>query len=283
MATSITPNNLNKFLTNLGGLYRSTLLWPNPSDLLYGGVTSGSLDDLVALSRAAGTKYPEILTEIDLLEADPGVGGVVVKRNFSEGTRHVFTSMRGVEEMLRETEEVYGMEGGWGEEVVVRPRWYATRAVEGLVFLHEMYAFLVGGSLMYSVVMGEGGPRVIDGEGEEEEEEEEEMARFVQFVEETVKGLVELEERKNGRRSGLRVFCRLDVGVFEDVKERGEGGGRREDFYVVNKVTRSHGCGLFMRHAAGETESLIEILGNMLAAMALAKRENQRIWGELAE
>ena len=270
MGTSLTPKNLNKFLTNLGGLYRSTFLWPNPSDLLYGGMTSGSLDDLVALSRAAGTKYPEILTEIDPDEVERGVGGVVVKRNFSEGTRHVFTSTRGVEQMVRETEEVYGTreEVGW-EGVVVRPRWYATRVVEGLVLLHEVCAFLVGGRLVYSVMMGEGGPRVI----------EEEEGGFVRFVEETVKRLVELEERKNGRKSGLRVFCRLDVGVFEDVEKEKEGW---EVCYIVNKVTRSHGCELFMRCSAGKTESLVEGLVNILGAMAQARGEKQRVWSQLS-
>ena len=278
MATSLTPKNLTKFLKNLGELYRSTFLWPNPSDLLYAGATSGSLDDLVALSRAVGTKYPEIITEVGPLEVERGVGGVVVKRNFSEGTRHVFTSMKGVEERVRETEEMYGTEGGGEEGVVVRPRWYATRAVEGLVFLREVYAFLVGGSLVYFILMGEGGPRVIEREGEGEWEGE--TAGFGRYVEETVKGLVELEESKNGRRSGLRVFCRLDVGVFEDAEKEKEGG-RREVCYVVNKVTRSHGCGLFMRRSEGETESLVVGLLNILGVMALARVEGKRIWSEL--
>lgn len=52
--------------------------------------------------------------------------------------------------------------------------------------------------------------------------------------------IIALEERKLGRISGLRVFCRLDVSVFR-VRESGE------HHYFVNEITQTHGAGLFPR------------------------------------
>ena len=49
--------------------------------------------------------------------------------------------------------------------------------------------------------------------------------------------VIALEERRMGRMSGLRVFCRLDVSIY---RER-----NRVHKYFVNEITRAHGAGLF--------------------------------------
>ena len=49
--------------------------------------------------------------------------------------------------------------------------------------------------------------------------------------------VVALEERVMGRMSGLRVFCRLDVSVYQE-----KNGDHK---YFVNEITRTHGAALF--------------------------------------
>lgn len=56
----------------------------------------------------------------------------------------------------------------------------------------------------------------------------------------TLARVIALEERKTGRISGLRVFCRLDISVFRE-SESGKHS------YFVNEITRSHGTALFPR------------------------------------
>jgi hypothetical protein len=50
-----------------------------------------------------------------------------------------------------------------------------------------------------------------------------------------------LEERRTQRKSGLRVFCRLDVSIYRKT----ESG---EHCYFVNEITRTHGAGLFPQY-----------------------------------
>ena len=49
--------------------------------------------------------------------------------------------------------------------------------------------------------------------------------------------VISLEEKRIGRMSGLRVFCRMDVSVY-----RTTSGDHR---YFVNEITRTHGTALF--------------------------------------
>lgn len=58
------------------------------------------------------------------------------------------------------------------------------------------------------------------------------------FALRTLARVIALEERKTGRMSGLRVFCRVDVSLYRE----SEGGSHR---YFVNEITRTHGAALF--------------------------------------
>ena len=57
------------------------------------------------------------------------------------------------------------------------------------------------------------------------------------FVLDILVRVIALEERRMGRMSALRVFCRLDVSIYL------EKGGEHK--YFVNEITRTHGAGLF--------------------------------------
>jgi hypothetical protein len=50
--------------------------------------------------------------------------------------------------------------------------------------------------------------------------------------------VISLEEKRSGRMSGLRVFCRLDVSIFMEK----DGMTHR---YFVNEITRAHTAALF--------------------------------------
>jgi hypothetical protein len=47
-----------------------------------------------------------------------------------------------------------------------------------------------------------------------------------------------LEERKTGRMSGMRIFCRMDVSIYRHL-----GTGKHQFF--INEITRTHGAALF--------------------------------------
>lgn len=50
--------------------------------------------------------------------------------------------------------------------------------------------------------------------------------------------VIQLEERRTGRMSGMRFFCRMDVSVYRHMET-----GKHHFF--VNEITRTHGAGLF--------------------------------------
>ena len=66
--------------------------------------------------------------------------------------------------------------------------------------------------------------------------------------------MIEREEARLNRRSSLRVFARMDVGLMPD------GKGRPQ--YFVNEVTRAPHCGLWLSHDHERTvKSVSEALG----------------------
>jgi hypothetical protein len=65
---------------------------------------------------------------------------------------------------------------------------------------------------------------------------------FKHFVTKTYYALIHKEETilEKSQLSDLRVFCRMDVGVFKDQHQKYQ--------YFVNKVEASHGTSLFLNH-----------------------------------
>lgn len=140
------------------------------------------------------------------------------------------------------------------------------------------------------------------------DEDDCEVARIKEDIQDIVARLVKSEEsRSGGRRSGLRVFCVVRVGVL---KSQTLHGGEGDYEYVVRSVERSMGCrlprapsggssasggnGSPIRQTAmsfGETEAKVKSeatsehtmrqLADVLGAMATAQREKRTVWEAL--
>lgn len=63
--------------------------------------------------------------------------------------------------------------------------------------------------------------------------------------------VIALEEKKFGRMSALRVFCRLDVSIYLE-----KNGDHK---YFVNEITRTHGAGLFPQWDSNQKLDLLFI------------------------
>ena len=75
--------------------------------------------------------------------------------------------------------------------------------------------------------------------------------------------IILLEERQSGRMSGLRIFCRLDVGVFRD-----QATG--EHCFFVNEVTRTHTAALFQEFLSHQmADPVFSHLSDLLHMVAL--------------
>jgi hypothetical protein len=98
-------------------------------------------------------------------------------------------------------------------------------------------------------------------------EEFDDQQKLIESYALTILGkVILLEEKKTGRMSGLRVFCRLDVSIF---REQATGSYS----FFVNEITRTHGSGLFhgwIVHEQGDFlfEHLSEVL-HLVAAQKL--------------
>lgn len=81
---------------------------------------------------------------------------------------------------------------------------------------------------------------------------------FEPYVLKMLGNIILLEEKRTGRMSGLRIFCRLDVSVFRE-QETGKHS------FFVNEITGSHGAALFeswITHSMAD--SLFRHMSNIL-------------------
>ena len=77
------------------------------------------------------------------------------------------------------------------------------------------------------------------------------QAQFVNFVEGTVKAVLDIENtRRRDRSSSLQVFCRVDVGVLQ-----ARSGGKFH--YYVNELERSLTVGLYRGVTAVHTWTMV--------------------------
>jgi len=65
---------------------------------------------------------------------------------------------------------------------------------------------------------------------------------FEHFAMQMLSKLVPAEEYMTGRRSGLRVFCRLDVSVYKDSRDKSMK-------FLLDNIARSQTTGLFLEWA----------------------------------
>jgi hypothetical protein len=78
--------------------------------------------------------------------------------------------------------------------------------------------------------------------------------KLYKFVLDTLAQLIQLEEQQMGSKTGLRMFCRLDIGVFQH-EEKGY-------VYWVNEVHRTSNSTLF----SSANPASWQILGTSFAA-----------------
>jgi hypothetical protein len=81
--------------------------------------------------------------------------------------------------------------------------------------------------------------------------------------------VIALEERRTGRMSGLRVFCRMDISIYR-ATERGDHQ------YYVNEITRTHGGALFPKFDSNKRlNNLFNHMSNILHHISMMKLYQQ--------
>jgi hypothetical protein len=92
-----------------------------------------------------------------------------------------------------------------------------------------------------------------------------EESNFNIYVLQMLSRIIQLEERKMGRMSGLRIFVRLDVSIYLEKKT-----GKHK--YFVNEITRSHGAALFSKwDSKGQLHQLYTHMSKTLQIIASQK------------
>ncbi|KAJ2911984.1 hypothetical protein MD484_g8434, partial [Candolleomyces efflorescens] len=210
----------------------------------------------------------------------------VLKREYSAGAVHVFIPWSGGSEEQRKVwqaqtterwEEAMDLERAWAEAEVTeppmfkRPRWLVQPFVRELITQGELRAYCVGGHLAY-VIQTQNNPSNLSQmqfqattffgslhqarteglrEGglwdQSQMNLSHETGEFQEYVLRTLDKLILHEERQYGVTSGLRLFARLDVGVFKS-----KGGGPLK--YCINEITRSHATGMFEMSVANPVD-----------------------------
>ena len=85
------------------------------------------------------------------------------------------------------------------------------------------------------------------------------------FLNRTFYGLVQQEEKVfGGELSDLRVFCRLDVSVFQDTKGKYH--------YFINEVEASHGTSLFLDYIHTKASRIASDLAIAMRAKVALRR-----------
>ena len=88
---------------------------------------------------------------------------------------------------------------------------------------------------------------------------------FETFLKKSFYGLVQQEEKVlQGELSDLRVFCRLDVSIFQDMNGKYH--------YFINEVEASHGTTLFVNYIHQRGPRIMSDLANSIRAKVALRR-----------
>lgn len=137
-------------------LSRLITIWPHPTDLLLAG-SKLFLDMLITRAMESMGRHHIQLATVDpqdvIQKIVSGDIDAVLKREFSSHTRHVFSkdtrnAILKVQERFDQEELTYSQ----CPDVFLRPRWFIQPYLAPLVYLGEIRAFLVNGTLFRSVV-----------------------------------------------------------------------------------------------------------------------------------
>ncbi|KAK7434310.1 hypothetical protein VKT23_020260 [Stygiomarasmius scandens] len=272
----LTPSNFPRFWKHLLRLSENKPMWPGPLHVLPSAAKIG-LHVLLGKAAAKRRQYPHPhVYSLDSMEQatsalrDPGL---VVKREYSDCGEHVFVhySKKREDELRKAWEDTKSIYQG----CPLVPAWFAEPFSTAFAEKGEIRAYLANGLFVGAVYtepmpkedrlfvervdrftplnLLEPGPgfvpsgsitiagnkrRRIFNEDLDKADLDRGEAEFRRFVEETVAGLIEEEEKIKGqKKSSLRVFCRVDVGLILD--------GNGEYHYYASEVERSLTVGLF--------------------------------------
>jgi hypothetical protein len=88
---------------------------------------------------------------------------------------------------------------------------------------------------------------------------------FETFVKKSFYGLIQEEEKVLwGELSDLRVFCRVDVSIFQDTKGKYQ--------YFINEVEASHGTTLFIEYIHQRGPRIMSDLASSIRAKVALRR-----------
>ncbi|KIL54176.1 hypothetical protein M378DRAFT_19150 [Amanita muscaria Koide BX008] len=293
-----TPEELDRYLDRLTELEKERIVWPSPVEMLHVGSKIPLLKDLKDIALKMGMPFPsiQIIDEFPKMFSD----NLFLKRGYSDCTMHALhvsvqrpKERREFKQLWEETESLYGK-----LPESVRPKWFSMPYMKSLKHLGEMRCYMVGGIFshiiqtipgsenetvtLHMATMDEVTPLEAVGQADNALETTSlgsmsttiwqsgraELERFVCGVHDS---LVEKEEARCKRPSGLRMLARYDVSVFKY-----DNGFH----FLVNEVERTHSMGLFMTTNDQLAYRLLTSLSHILAGAVLlkAKGEERRIY-----
>lgn len=263
-------SDIDVYFNNIRLLSDQVSIWPQPQELMFGGEKLPLLDDLSSIHEDDDC-YP-FHTPIDNVAefaSNPANSGKVIKRSFSDCGNHVVhlknkDATRKLSKLLKDEDRRYS------PMACISPSWFVMPFIPELISKGELRTFCIGGVPIYTVLTAplvQVGENVLDVHpafhitplsvlAKNRDDicpsrpthqlanaplslalHEKGDREFYNFVSSTLRSLVEREERRCRRKSGLQTFCRMDVSVYLNKSD--------EYQFFVNEVGRSHCLSMF--------------------------------------
>ncbi|RXW13651.1 hypothetical protein EST38_g12202 [Candolleomyces aberdarensis] len=258
-------------------LSSSVTVWPDPQEHLIAGAKGSLYASLNKVSRALGLDTistmlvtPKATIQQVYSDIIEGRASVVLKREYSAGALHAFIPGQTEEDASERWRHAQELERLWDaidedEEGLHfnRPRWLVQPYIRELQGYGELRVHCVGGivshvihSIPTDITLVSSDVNIATYFGNLDKisskaregittiwdqslmELGNETGEFQAYVLNTLAKLIIHEEHVYGVTSGLRLFARLDVGVYKDKRS----GKFR---YWVNEITRSHASSMF--------------------------------------
>jgi hypothetical protein len=284
---------LEMFLYNLMALGRKTIIWPAPEELLYEGSRLTLLRDLAKISGLP-LNLTRIESPVEFCEAIQD-SNVILKRTYSNIAYHPpmphSSWKEEVQKFLKDKTAYTGVSQ-------LSPCWYTMPYMPELCYKGKLCTICIGGEPIFTVlaipissahhselqvnfvyritplctlaanketITHERPATCLANETLVLSQLEQGDQEYFTYVLGSLKEIIQLEEQRldNVNGSGLRQFCRIDVGVFLD--------SFCHYRYFVNNITRSHGLNLFAKYAPAASVNSFEKLADILGAIVRSR------------